>query len=148
VITRLSPRHFGLLCLLGYVALSWAARFDMRLGAQTASLVYPLDTFSMYARMPGEDRSVLLVRDTNGTIHRVTEFQAFDCAEPLSGPAARCADKRGIAYHYEELAHYVDAHIGRGGEQEIELITRTWNFRRGAPPETSDCVITRCKVAR
>ena len=145
--TRLSPRQFGFLCLLGYVALSWAARFDMRLGAQTASLIYPLDTFSMYARMPGEDRSILLVLDREGAVHRVTEFRAFDCAEPMTGRAARCADKRGIPYHYEDLARYVESHAGTG-DVEVDLITRTWNFRRGEPPETSDCVISHCKAAR
>ncbi len=145
-ITRLSRRAFGVLCVLGYVALSWAVRFDMRLGAQTASLVYPLDTFSMYARMPGEDRGILLVRDARGTAHRVTEFRSFDCDQPLTGPAARCADKRGIAYHYEDFARYVESHTG-SGEHEVDLITRMCDFHT-SPPQTSDCVIAHCKVAR
>ena len=119
----------------------------MRLGAQTASLIYPLDTFSMYARMPGEDRSMLLVRDSTGVVHRVTDFRAFDCPEPLTGRAARCADRRGIAYHYEDLARYVESHSGPG-ELEVDLITRSWDFRRAAPPQTSDCVIAHCKAAR
>ena len=145
--SRISPREFGVVCLLGYVALSWAARFDMRLGEQIASLIYPLDTFSMYARMPREDRSILLVRDRDGAVHRVSEFRAFDCAAPLTGRAARCAETHGIPYHYEDLARYVDSHAG-SGDAEVDLITRTWNFRRGEPPKTSDCVISRCKVAR
>src|SRR5260221_9351086 len=39
---RASRRRFGALCVLAYVALSWAARFDMRRGEQIASLFYPL----------------------------------------------------------------------------------------------------------
>ena len=41
-----------MLCVLGYVALAWAVRFDLPQGDQIASLVYPLDTFSMYAQAP------------------------------------------------------------------------------------------------
>jgi len=119
----------------------------MRLGEHIASLVYPLDTFSMYATPPGEDRSHLLALDHQGAVHRVTEFRSFDCREPLTGSAARCADKRGIPYHYEDLARYIESHTGPG-ELDVELITRTWDLRSGAPLQTSDCVIAHCKVAR
>ena len=63
-------RHlrFAILCVLGY-------------GEGNASIVYPLDTFSMYARMPGEDRSHLLVRDASGTVHRVTAFRWIEKAK-------------------------------------------------------------------
>ena len=79
---RRTHLRFGILCVLGYVALSWAVRFDMRRGEQIASLLYPLDTFSMYAPIPGESMSHLLIRDGQGAIHRVTAFRSFDCAEP------------------------------------------------------------------
>jgi hypothetical protein len=141
-------RRFGVLCVLGYVALSWAMRFDMSLGEQIASLLYPLDTFSMYAGMPGEDRSHLLIRDRQGAVHRVTDFRAFDCAEPITGSAAQCADKRGIRYHFEDLARYIERHVGPG-DADVELITRTWEIRSGTPPvQTSDCVIAHCRVSR
>ena len=139
--------RFGTLCVLGYVALSWAFRFDMRLGQQIASLVYPLDTFSMYAGMPAEDRSALLVRDGNGTTSRVTAFRTFSCAEPLSGASAACAGRHGIPYLYEDLAHYIESHTG-AGSRSVELISRTWEIRSGAAPlVTSDCVIAHCKVS-
>jgi hypothetical protein len=145
---RLSKPRFGLLCILGYVALSWAVRFDMRLGQQIASLLYPLDTFSMYAGMPGEDRSHLLVRDRQGTVHRVTTYRSFDCAEPISGADTPCATRRGIPYIDEDLTRYIRAHRG-GGDEEVELITRTWELRPGAPPAREpDCVIARCKASR
>ncbi len=140
--------RFGTLCILAYVSLSWAARFDMRLGEQIASLVYPLDTFSMYGRMPGEDRSHLLVRDAGGGIHRVTAFRSFHCDEPIIGSGARCAEKRGIEYHYEDLARYILDHPGPG-EMPVELITRTWTVRSGAPVvHDSDCVIAHCRVSQ
>jgi hypothetical protein len=140
--------RFGILCVLGYVALSWAVRFDMRRGAQIASLLYPLDTFSMYAPMPGELMSHLLIRDGQGAVHRVTAFRSFDCAEPVTGNAAQCADKHGIEYHYDDLTNYIQSHAGPG-ESDVELITRTWEVRRGAPPtQTSDCIIAHCKVSR
>src|SRR5947207_13892919 len=47
--------RFGTLCVLGHVLLSWLVRFDMRLGQQLASLVYPFDPFWMYAGTPGDE---------------------------------------------------------------------------------------------
>jgi hypothetical protein len=143
-------RHlrFGTLCVLGYVLLSWLVRFDMRLGAQIVSFVYPLDTFSMYAGMPGEDRSALLVRDAGGTVHRVTAFRAFSCAEPLRGPSAACATRLGIHYLYEDLVRHIESHPGPG-DRDVELIIRTWQIENGAAPVvTSDCVVAHCKVAQ
>jgi len=122
-------------------------RFDTRLGEFNASLVYPLDTFSMYGRMPGEDRSHLLLRDGSGGIHRVTAFRSFHCDAPIIGPGARCADKRGILYHYEDLARYIQEHAGPG-ESPMELITRTWIVRSRAPVvHDSDCLIAHCEVS-
>ena len=141
-------RRFGILCVLVYVMLSWAARSDMRLGEQNSSLIYPLDTFSMYARMPGYDRGHLLVRDRQGAVHRVTAFHSFDCAEPLIGDTASCAGRRGIPYVYEDLVRYIQAHRGPG-TQEVELITRMWEIRPGsAPVQEADCLVAHCKVAR
>lgn len=141
-------RRFGLLCVLVYVALSWTARYDMRRGDQIASLLYPLDTFSMYAGRPAGEMSHLLVRDRQGIAYRVTAFRSFDCAEPLSGSAVRCADKRGFQYHYDDLINYVQSHAGPG-DVEVELISRTWALRPGAAPvHTSDCVIARCTASR
>lgn len=143
-------RHlrFGALCVLGYVALSWTARFDMRLNEQDTSLLYPLDTFSMYARPPGEDRSLLLVRTADGVVHPVTDFRAFACAAPILGSSARCAETRGIQYHFEDLARYIETHPG-SGTLDVELVTRTWEIEPGkAPVHRDDCVVTRCRVAR
>jgi hypothetical protein len=140
--------RFGALCILGYVVLSWAARFDMRLGGQIASAIYPLDTFSMYAGMPREDRSHLLIRDQQGVVHRITEFRSFDCDEPLDGKDAPCADRRGIPYLAEDLTRYIRTH-GGGGDLEVDLIARTWELRAGAAPaQIADCVISHCKVSR
>lgn len=140
--------RFGIACALVYVAMSWAVRFDMRLGNQIASLVYPLDTFSMYGRLPGDDRSALLMREPDGTVRRVTDFGSIACPEPLLGEGARCADKRGIPYHYEELVQYIREHPG-GGDLEVELITRTWDVGPGRPVvPLADCVVAHCKVAR
>jgi hypothetical protein len=130
------------------VALSWAVRFDMRRGEQNASLFYPLDTFSMYAPRPGEYMSHLLIRDAQGVVHRVTTFRSFDCGEPVTGGTDRCADQHGIEYHYDDLIHYIQSHAGVG-EMDVEIISRTWQIRSGAPPvQTSDCVIAHCKVSR
>jgi hypothetical protein len=148
LIIRLSQRRFGVLCLLGYVVLAWSVRFDMRLGQQIASLVYPLDTFSMYGRMPGRDSSYPMLRDGNGTEYRITDFSAFTCREPITGSAAQCADQRGIPYHYEEMAEYIRHHPG-AGDLEVELLTRTWEIRAGSAPRVSgDCVIAHCTVRR
>lgn len=142
------PARFGILCTLAYVALSWAVRFDMRLGDQIASFIYPFDTFSMYAGMPGEDRSLLLLRDRDGRTHRITSFSSFDCEEPIDGDDLPCAERRGIPYLAEELIRHIQAHPGNG-DLELELVARTWELRRGrAPIQLPDCVITRCKVSR
>ena len=136
--------RFGTLCVLGYVALSWAARFDMRLGAQITSLVYPLDTFSMYGGTPGSESSALLVRDADGGVHRVTAFRAFSCADGLSAGGA-CP--QGIQYLHEDLLDYIEKHAGPGSH-EVDVIARTWQIRKGAAPvRASDCVIAHCKVS-
>ena len=142
-ITRNHRLRFGTLCILGYVVLSWAVRFDMRLGDQIASVVYPLDTFSMYAGTGGSS-SALLLRDADGEVHRVTAFRAFSCAGRLSGAGA-CP--QGIQYLHEDLVHYIDTH-GGPGSREMDVIARTWEIRRGAVPLTrADCVIAHCRVS-
>lgn len=146
--TRTARLRFGILLTLAYMAASWAVRFDLPLGEQIASLVYPLDTFSMYGRPPGEDTSVLLARDAQGEVHQVGDFRTFACADPVSGPAARCARTRGIPYHYADLARYVEQHPG-AGELEVDLITRTWRVAPGEPVRVvGDCVVTHCRAGR
>jgi len=146
---RFSPQaRFGVLCLLGYVALSWSARFDMRRGEQIASLVYPLDTFSMYSRVWNRRISHMLVRDSGGEVHRVISFRTFDCDSTIATSDSRCAKESAIAYHDDDLIHFIQGHAGAGGEP-VELIRRTWNLREGATPALlEDCVITTCRVAR
>ena len=145
---RADHLRFGVLCVLGYVLLSWALRFDMRHGEQLASLIYPFDTFSMYAGSPGEYVSHVLIRDQQGVVHRVSAFRAFDCAQPVARRVARCADRPGYAYLYDDMAAYIERHRGPG-ESDVDLVYRTWRVRSGAPPAvTEDCVIARCKVAR
>jgi hypothetical protein len=134
--------------VLGYVALSWTARFDMRLGEQISSLLYPLDTFSMYARPPSERQSLLVARDQRGRLHHVTDFRSFECGEPIAASVSRCSQVHSIRYLFEDLVRHIDTHAGPG-EQEVDLITRTWEIRPGHPPEyTSDCIVAHCKVSR
>jgi hypothetical protein len=143
-----SARPFGVICVLAYVALAWSVRFDMRLGEQIASLVYPLDTFSMYGGMPDEDRSHLLIRDRAGAVHRVTAYRSFACEGPIVGRDVPCGGRRGIPYVDEDLMRYMEGHLGPG-EEDVELIARTWELRPGhAPMQAPDCIITRCKVSR
>ena len=138
--------RFGVLCVLAYVALSWSFRFDMRLGKQMVSLVYPLDTFSMYATTPGDRASRLLIRDADGRMHHIEDFRSYDCAEPVTGSEVRCADRLGIDYIHEELTRYIETH-GGPGEREVELVARTWVIRRGESPiHESDCVVAHCRV--
>ena len=133
--------------MLGYVALSWLVRFDMSGGEQIASLVYPLDTFSMYAGMPGDESSALLVRAGDGGVQRVTAFRAFSCDEPIPGASAARACPQAIPYLYDDLVHYIESHPGPG-TRDAELITRTWKIRSGtAALPASDCVIAHCKVS-
>jgi len=130
------------------VALSWAVRFDMRGGQQISSLVYPLDTFSMYARIFDEKMSYLLVRDALGTVHSVEEFRAFDCDEPVIKNPAQCAEQYAIQYHLADFIRYIESHPGQG-DSEAELVLRTWRVRAGkAPKQLRDCVIAHCKVSR
>ncbi len=139
--------RFGTLCVLAYVALSWSLRVDMRLGNQMASLVYPLDTFSMYANAPGDRASRLLIRDAHGAIHHIEDFRSYDCAEPVTGSEVRCADRLGIDYIHEKLTRYIETHRG-AGERDVELIGRTWIIRPGQPPlRESDCVVAHCRVS-
>lgn len=139
--------RFGVLCVLIYVVLSWAIRIDMRLGIQMASLIYPLDTFSMYATAPPGHATRLLIRDDRGKIHHIEAFRAYDCVDPVTGPNVRCADDLGIDYIHEKLTRYIETHRGPG-ERQIELIARTWVITPGeAPVHDSDCVVAQCRVA-
>jgi len=139
--------RFGLLLILAYAALSWAARFDMGLGEQIASLVYPLDTFSMYAGPPGERIGHVLVRDSVGGIHSVRDFAAYRCDAELKRGATSCPDQPGFAYHYDDLVRYIGGHSGSGAIP-VDLIFRTWHLQQGKPPSVeADCVISHCMVA-
>jgi hypothetical protein len=141
-------RRFGVLLVLAYLTLAWMARFDLRRGEQVASIVYPLDTFSMYAPNPAPRISHILVRDSAGVAHRVTSFRSFACTEPLRGSEVRCTDRRGFQYHYDDLITYIEAHPG-GGAEAVEVISRTWEVPPGgAPQQVSDCVIAHCTVTR
>jgi len=141
-------RRFGIVLILAYAALSWAARFDMGLGEQIASLVYPLDTFSMYAGPPGDRIGHLLVRDSVGEIHGVRDFAAYRCDAELERGATSCADQPGFAYHYDDLVHYIGDH-GGSGAIPVDLIFRTWRLQQSEPPSVeADCVISHCMVAR
>jgi hypothetical protein len=141
-------RRFGILCVLGYVLLSWAFRFDMPLGEQIASLVYPLDTFSMYAQAQGPRVSHLLVRDARGTVYPVTTFRSFACDEPITAIPTRCSESRPIRYLFEDLARHIESHPGAGAE-DVELILRTWSMRSGAPATLAeDCAVSHCRVSR
>ena len=140
--------RFGVLCVLGYVLLSWAVRFDMPLGEQIASLAYPLDTFSMYAQAPTPQVSHLLVRDALGTVYPVTSFRSFDCDAPLTDVPTRCHESRPIGYLFADLARHIANHRGAGTE-DAELVMRTWSMRSGAPATlASDCVVSHCRVSR
>jgi len=120
----------------------------MRGGQQIASLVYPLDTFSMYARIFDRKMSYLLVRDAQGQVHYVEDFRAFDCEEPVDENPARCAEQYAIQYHLADFIRYIHTHPGRG-DSEADLVLRTWRVRPGkAPVQLRDCVIAHCKVAR
>jgi hypothetical protein len=143
------PRlRFAVLCVLTYLFLAWVARFDMGTSPHVASLVYPLDTFSMYAGVPSHDVSHLLLRDRAGSTHDVTAFRTFDCADPVLGLGTRCTAGNHIPYHYDDLTHYIASHPG-AGDMEVELIARTWHIPTGgAAVETADCVVTRCRVGR
>jgi len=133
--------------VLAYVALSWLVRFDTGVDHQNASLVYPLDTFSMYAGKAGDASSALLVRDGQGNVRRVTSFSAFACREPVPHASAPPPCPGGIPYRYDDLVRYVETHAGPG-ERDAELVMRTWQLRGGgAPPPPSDCVIAHCTVS-
>lgn len=120
----------------------------MRRGRQIASLVYPFDTFSMYASVPERRISHLMMRDARGEVYRVNAFRSFDCREPMRGEGAACADRRGFEYHYDDLVRYIEEHRG-GGSVEVELIARSWEIpASGAPELQPDCVVAHCTVAR
>ena len=145
--TTWNRRRFGILAVLAYAALSWAARLDLGVGEQIASLVDPLDTFSMYAGPPGDSIGHLLVRDAVGEIHRVRDFAGYHCDAELKRGAARCGDQPGFAYHYDDLVRYIDDHSGSGATP-VDLIYRTWRLRPHEPPDVdADCVIAHCMVA-
>jgi hypothetical protein len=142
--TRVAYQRFGILCVLGYVALSWAFRFDLRRGEQIASLVYPFDTFSMYARVSDARVGHLLLIDERGEAHRVLSFTTFECRWPVETPA--CVD-HSIKYHDDDLMHHIASNAGTGGTP-MQLIRRSWRVRPDGPPvPLEDCTLAQCRVA-
>ncbi|HYD50921.1 MAG TPA: hypothetical protein VEB21_21370 [Terriglobales bacterium] len=140
-------RRFAVLAILLYLTLAWAVRFDMRRGEQIASLVYPLDTFSMYAPVPANRISYLLLRDDHGESHRVTAFRSFHCDSPLHGRRP-CPEASSIEYHYDDLIEHILSHAGEGA-MTADLVVRTWEIAAGQKPRLhSDCVVSRCRVGR
>ncbi len=102
----------------------------------------------MYAQPPSDRVSHLLVRTADGQTHRVLSFRSFQCSEPITVDGGSCSESRGIPYHFADLVHYIQNHSGTGTE-DAELITRTWQIRRGEAPEVAgDCVMATCKVSR
>lgn len=142
------PSHlrFAILGILAYVAAAWAVRLDLHRGRQIASLVYPLDTFSMYATGPGPHVSQLLLRDRQGRVHRVTDFDAFACS-----PLQSCADAGAIPYHDADLLRHIQLHALAAPSQAsavpMDLVRRTWTLRAWTSPRLQgDCTLASCAV--
>jgi hypothetical protein len=140
--------RFVILCLLGYVAASWAVRFDLRGGQQIASLTYPLDTFSMYATPPGPCVSQLLLRDGHNAVHRILAFHAFACTPAASA----CSVAGAIPYHDDDLTRYMQRHAvaidSPGSRIPMDVIRRTWTLHPWTSPRLQgDCLVAHCTVA-
>jgi hypothetical protein len=143
------PTRFGLIVLLGYVAIAWAARFDTAYGAHNASIAYPFDTYSMYAGVPVRSASAILVRDAEGTVERVSAFRSFQCEATAGAWREHCAVAgAGLDYLDDDAEAYVRAHSGQGGEP-VEIIRRTWTIPEASEPvRAEDCVIVACEATR
>ncbi len=143
-------QRFGIVCALAYVALAWAVRVDTRFGKLNASLVYPLDTFSMYSEMPEPAQTGLLLLDAGGGVHRVGDFGAFACDAPVRGPYEKCPPLR-LRHKTDELLRRIESHrlADRGQGEPMALVARTWLLQPGrAPALSNDCRIARCAVLR
>ncbi len=147
----LTPQQrFGIVCALAYVALAWAVRVDTRFGQLNASLVYPLDTFSMYSEMPQPGQTGLLLLDAGGGVHRIGDFGSFACDAPVRGPYDNCPPL-GLRHKTDELLRRIELHRmpDRAQGEPMALVARTWRLRPGEVPVLSDdCRIARCAVLR
>ncbi|HEY8379798.1 MAG TPA: hypothetical protein VIK91_25080 [Nannocystis sp.] len=144
------PTRLGVLCFLAYVAVAWAVRFDTPNGPRNASIVYPFETFSMYATLTAPVVSRLLVRDETGALARVEDFASFACAADPVLAGGPCDPPRGarVTYLDRDAVRYIHNHPG-GGDERVELVQRTWELPRGRPlGSPRDCVLTTCTVSR
>ena len=140
--------RFGLLLATAYLALSWAVRVDTRAGRQNASLVYPLDTFSMYADLPEPQQTAILLRDARGNVHRVEDYAAFAC-EPLAEPLfTQCPTPIRLGHKGDEVLRHVRRHAAPAVDGvPVQLIARSWQLRPGDLPQwQNDCLLARCVV--
>lgn len=155
---RLTPTaRFGLAAASVYVALSWAFRFPTAHGAHNASLVYPLDTFSMYAEEAPERVGAFVVRVEGGSTEPLGAFSALECETREGAPFLRAdgsydvaceSDGEHIEYLDADLGAYLRAHPGTG-PLEVEIVRRTWTTPRDGPLAAPiDCVLARCRAAR
>jgi hypothetical protein len=140
--------QLGLLLGLGFLAASWAWREDGRLGRQIASLVYPLDTFSMYATTWQDEVSIPLLIDKAGHSHWPYHLAAFACT-PIADADQSCARGRAIGYHDDELLRHVRSHPLPPGQQGVpmQLVRRHWKLTAGqVPKQLADCPLQQCLV--
>ena len=138
----------GLLIGLGFLAAAWAWRGDGRLGRQIRSVVYPFDTFSMYATTWRKEIRIPLLRDPAGNTHFPYHFGGFLC-EPVQDAGPACSSAYSIDYHDDELLRHVRTHPLRPDApvQHMELVRRHWQLQAGrAPVRLDDCVLQRCQV--
>jgi len=140
------PHRFAILCVLGYLAVAWVLRFDTRDAPHNASLTYPFDTYSMYSGSMSSQAARIVLRTSDGTYHRVTDFHAFGCEPPIEA-SHRCSDSEGhtIAYVDDDTVRWITDHAGTGSER-VEIVRRSWSLSNGLTT-TTECVLTQCTAA-
>jgi hypothetical protein len=150
--------RFASLAFVAYLAVAWIVRFDTPEGPHNASIVYPFDTFSMYAEVLPDVASALVVRGADGTIDSVSAFEGLECSRDGAtilrddgaldeGP---CTPSTGTSIRYldGDAAAYLRTHASAGSET-VELLRRTWRIPRGgAALAPDDCVVASCRAAR
>jgi hypothetical protein len=149
---RLSPPRlrFGIIIAAAFVAISWAARFDSELGRKTRSLVYPFDTFSMYA-IGQHTASHIVVLYEGGVVRGVESYERFDCPTGFELERAVCDAPVGtysrVAYLERKALLHIREH-GGAGEREVRVVRRVWSVPEDGPPvRLADCELATCRVS-
>lgn len=118
------------------------------LAARGPRNLFPLSVFDMYQGHAPEVVARVLVVDAQGRTAEIDAYDEWSCEweADLLDPEPVCgADHRPLEYVTRDQSHYLEAHVGRGGE-EVRIVSRAYRLHEAS--RFDDCTLARCLARR